>query len=342
MFHHIYVETKAFSYPQTETILKRFSSSVQIEISHYKDVFNRCHQSFSLQKMAPALILACKEDNFVYSGAPVCQNFDHPYFYYTSCVMNCIFDCEYCYLQGMYPSANLVVFVNLEDIFKEVEELLKHHPVYLCISYDTDLLALEGILYYCKKWLAFTKFKPLLTIELRTKCADSKALKELIDSANQLIKEDDSIKNRFIFAFTLSPDIIQTTFEHKTASLKQRLKAVQFVALSGFPVRLCFDPIIYIENWKLVYYELVEQIFAQLSEKDIKDISIGTFRVSKDYLKRMRKQRTDSSVLQFPYENEHGVFHYGTKLGQELLQTICGYLKTYIPQDKIFMWEGIK
>ena len=36
--------------------------------------------------------------------------------------MNCVFDCEYCYLKGMYPSANLVVFVNLEDIFAEVEK----------------------------------------------------------------------------------------------------------------------------------------------------------------------------------------------------------------------------
>ena len=54
--------------------------------------------------------------------------------------MNCIFDCEYCYLKGMYPSANIVVFVNLEDIFAEVAQKLENHSLYLCVSHDTDLL----------------------------------------------------------------------------------------------------------------------------------------------------------------------------------------------------------
>ena len=58
-------------------------------------------------------------------------------------MMNCVFDCEYCYLKGMYPSGNVVLFVNLDDIFDEVYKLLQKHPVYLCVSYDTDLLAVE-------------------------------------------------------------------------------------------------------------------------------------------------------------------------------------------------------
>ena len=45
----------------------------------------------------------------------------------------------------MYPSGNLVIFINIEDIFAELETLLAKHPVYLCVSYDTDLLALENI-----------------------------------------------------------------------------------------------------------------------------------------------------------------------------------------------------
>ena len=52
-------------------------------------------------------------------------------FDYTSCMMNCVFDCEYCYLKGMYPSGNVVLFVNLDDIFDEVYKLLQKHP---CIS----------------------------------------------------------------------------------------------------------------------------------------------------------------------------------------------------------------
>ncbi len=48
----------------------------------------------------------------------------------------------------MYPSANIVVFVNLEDIFAEVAQKLENHSLYLCVSYDTYLLAMEPITGY--------------------------------------------------------------------------------------------------------------------------------------------------------------------------------------------------
>ena len=46
-------------------------------------------------------------------------------------MMNCVFNCEYCYLKGMYPTGNLVLFLNLEDIFEEVRELCRTQQVYL-------------------------------------------------------------------------------------------------------------------------------------------------------------------------------------------------------------------
>lgn len=340
MFHHIYVETRALSHPRTIQLLKRFSDSKIVEIAHYKDVFNRRHQSFINQKNAQSLILAWKEEPFLYAGAPVCQNFNQEYFYYTSCVMNCIFDCQYCYLQGMYPSANLVFFVNLEDIFAELENLLQEHPVYLCISYDTDLLALESLFFYCKEWLLFASRHPALTIELRTKCGDTPALKDLLELEKELSKKDASLRKRFIFAFTVSPENIQKTLELKTASLTKRLMAASLAASFHCPVRLCLDPLLYVGDWKEQYSALIKYIFSFLSSEEIRDISVGTFRVSKEYLKRMRKQRPDSYVLQYPYETEQGVFHYGKQLGGEMVETIVNYFSEYLPSEKIFIWKG--
>ena len=33
--------------------------------------------------------------------------------YYFSHMLNCIYDCKYCFLQGMFNSANFVIFTNL-------------------------------------------------------------------------------------------------------------------------------------------------------------------------------------------------------------------------------------
>ena len=42
-------------------------------------------------------------------------------------IRHLVYDCEYCYLKGMYLSANIVIFVNIEDVLTEVESILKDH-----------------------------------------------------------------------------------------------------------------------------------------------------------------------------------------------------------------------
>ena len=97
-----------------------------------------------------------KDEPFLYKGPDICENFGNRHFYYASTILNCIYDCHYCYLQGMYQSANIVIFVNIEDFFEAVDrELSFLGSMYLCTSYDTDLLALEGILPYSRKWIEF-------------------------------------------------------------------------------------------------------------------------------------------------------------------------------------------
>ena len=119
-FSHVYVEDKARSFPLTAKILEKTKGAVVIPIAHYKDIFDRPRQDTLAQKKDPALILAVREGNRIFKGAPVCQSFGQRNFYYASTVMNCPFDCAYCYLKGMYPSAQPVVFVNFEDYEKEV------------------------------------------------------------------------------------------------------------------------------------------------------------------------------------------------------------------------------
>ena len=328
VFSTIYIEKGLEEHPLVQEITSRFPASNQISISHYKDVFNRSHQNSILQKHAPSLILAAKHGTLLYPGAAVCQSFGNTHFYYTSCSMNCPYDCEYCYLQGMYPSAHLILFVNIEDYFTELTELLQKHPVYLCASYDTDLLALSHLSHLAVKWSQFVKEQPDLTVELRTKSANMAALRTL------------SVSERLILAWTLSPDCVIESWEHKTPSLTARLKAARLAKDLGFLVRLCFDPLLYFPNYKEAYETMLEQVFIYFKPEELYDVSIGVFRCSKDFIKLMRKNRPASALLQYPYENEQGVYHYGTQRSEELLQTIKQLLLSYgVPEEKIFLWE---
>lgn len=334
-FKHIYVEKELLGNGKADNILSHFPDSRVIVIDHYKDVFNRKRQDFSAQRLARNLILASKKGRLVYDGAPVCQDFGNSHFYYTSCIMNCLYDCEYCYLKGMYPSANLVIFVNIEDIFKEVEELLAKFPVYLCVSYDTDLMALESLTGFVSKWVEFTKSHENLTIEIRTKCGRGDLDIEPCD--------------RVIFAWTISPDPVIKQYEHGSAILSARLEAAAHYLKSGWPVRLCFDPMIYIpgghenpmpgKNWKQVYSDMLEEVSTAIDMTKVRDFSVGSFRISEAYLKKMRKVMPVSSAVQYPYILDEGYYHYPKKLTEEMESFLTSKILKIYPDARIFRWE---
>ena len=331
-FHHVYVERKLRGQYDVTGIFDKLSGSRVVWINHYKDIFNRKGQSLAFQKKSPALILAKKEGKLVYNGSKECQSFGNEHFYYTSCMMNCLFDCEYCYLQGMYPSADVVLFMNLDDIFHEVDELLREHGVYLCISYDTDLVALENITGYCRRWIEYAKNRVGLTIELRTKA-------ELSDSFIRMLDEKEC--ENIIFAFTLSTDMIQLSYEHNTPSIQSRIASIMRASQKGLNVRVCFDPLLTyadLSALRKAYGTLIDKLFESVTAQMLYDVSLGEFRVPCDYLKRMRKRRPDSKLLAYQFEIEDGSFCCG-KNGTELADYVEECLRKHLSPEKIYRWR---
>ena len=333
-FSHIYVEKELLGGEEVQAILKKFPKAKLIPIRHYKDLFNRRKQNRALQEKSRKLILSKKEGQRIYPGAPVCQSFSESTFYYASLLMNCPFHCEYCYLQGMYPSANLVLFLNLEDYFSDCQRLIKEKgSLYLCISYDTDLLALEELYPFVERFARFLEEEPDLRIEVRTKAGGESLFRRI---RKMQLSED--AKKRLIFAFTLSPEKIVSEAEHGTAGLKGRLKAVKMAMEEGFTLRLCFDPMLYHADWEKLYTELLETVFREIPMEKLYDVSVGSFRISESYLKAMTKSCGASPYTSFPYENTDGYYHYP----KELLLKMEGFLEQRLleklPKEKIFRW----
>ena len=334
-FSHIYVEREIWGHADVETILKKFPKAKIILIRHYKDLFNRKKQSRFMQERSKKLILAKKEGQRIYPGAPVCQSFSETQFCYSSLIMNCPFHCEYCYLQGMYPSANLVLFLNIEDYFQDCRKWIREKgSLYLCISYDTDLLALEEIFPYVEKFSRFLEGEEKLRIEVRTK-AGGEALFRKIKRA-QLSAE---ARKRLIFAFTVSPEEIVQRAEHSSASLESRLRAAKLLIEEGYSIRLCFDPMIYHEKWKELYNVFLDTVFREISMAKLYDCSVGSFRISETYLKPMLKAFPQSPYTVFPYENTGGYYHYPEKIKEEMEGFLLHKLEENMPREKIFRWS---
>ena len=322
-FTHIYVEERAFAYPLTEQILAKIPDAHVIKIKHYKDVFDRKRQNAPLQKEHQALIIAVRDGSRIFKGAPVCQSFGNKNFYYASSMMNCPFDCEYCYLKGMYPSSNMVVFVNLEDYRADVEEKLREGPMYVCASYDTDLLAMNSLTGHADFWKETALEHEDLLVELRTKAA---------------VDVKDNIPN-VIYAFTLSPEEVVTDLERYTAPLSARISAAAKAIEAGAKVRLCFDPIIKITGWKEAYEKLIGEASSRIDFGKLTDVSVGTFRISGDYLNKMRRAYPASKTAWYPYVIKDGVAQYEPEIDKEMQAFVCGLLEKHIGREKIFTWN---
>lgn len=320
-FSDIYVEKPALTHPRTERILRFFHDANVKTIDCYKDIF---YDSKKHDRSKRSLILCASSDTRVFPGAPVCQNFDERFFYYASSAKNCLYNCEYCYLKGMYPTSHLVIDVDLESVFEDIKNLLDKNPVYLCISYDTDLMALESVIGYVREWMEFASKEDKLLIECRTKCART-------DLWDNLVPDDS-----FIFAFSISPQEIIEAHEHGTPSLNARLGSIRRAIASGHPVRLCFDPMIYIRNWESCYEKMLEAVIETIDLNKVRDISIGSFRISSAYLKRMRKMMPESAVVQFPFDLTNGVYQYPEYIKDEMQSFLYNKLSKNYPAERIY------
>jgi len=300
----LYIEKKAINYNITKHIISKFNPKL-IEISHYKDIFNRTHQNFNWQKDQNRLILAVKDDVSFYKGSKFCNSRGYANFYYSTQILGCIYNCEYCYIGGMYPCGYPVIFVNEDDFINEAEKLKN---AYIPISYETDMLAFEGIYPFHEKWIDLARKRPDLLIESRTKSANAHRL-------------PDNPPPNFLLGFSLSPVEINR-FEKKAPNLEKRIKSLKTAIQKGYRVEIAIDPVIKTDNFKKIYKDFIAYLKSEIDISKI-NIEIGAFRMNKDFLKKLRKTHL-SEVTWYPYEIRQNEARYGDE------KEIIEYVKNLI------------
>lgn len=333
MYHVIYIEYAARDYPLTKIILGSNPDTPIVFVRHYKDVFNRPHQNQLWQRNHPFLILAVKEPPFLYEGPKICQNFGSLAFFYTSFLLNCPFDCKYCYLQGMYPSSGQVAFVNTDDFLSAIATLSQSltaetsqmNAISLAASYDTDLLAFENADFYIDKLDEIAKAYAEIHIEIRTKSARADFFRAHMPRENM------------IYAFSLAPDAIIRKNENRTPSLAARMRAIQTAMDYGFPIRLCFDPVFIGPAYDCLYESFYKEVFSNLDSSKITDVSHGFFRMNETFFRRIARVRQDTNIYSDDYTRQNGIVTYSDICQENTRREHMRILEQFIPKEKIFI-----
>lgn len=319
----LYVEEEIRGHPRTARILNRLNPSRVIACNSYREVFNPRRQHFRLQKKNPSLILAVKHQGWL---QPSPYGLGGRHNYYFSHMLNCIYDCSYCFLQGLYASAHYVVFVNYEDFFRSIAAKMRqlNQQAFFFSGYDCDSLAYEPVTQFVHNALPFFAEQPQAILELRTKSVQITSLLKTSPLANCIV------------AFSLAPQSIISRYEAKTPSLARRLAAMKRLAAKGWPLGIRLDPIMREQGWRQDYQALIAQLASELPAGNVHSITLGTMRFPRPVYDTMTRLHPTAPFLVKDVLASDKQVGLSAELATEMTDFCYRQLKRYFDSSKIF------
>ena len=197
----------------------------------------------------------------------------------------CPMDCTYCILQAYLNNPWLTFYVNIDDLWRELDQALDgsphqppHHPPNrpphqpprpfhrIGTGEFTDSMALDRL----------TGLSALLIEKMAGRTNAVLELKSKAVVLNHLADLDH--RGRTIMAWSLNSPPVMQTLELHSAPLETRLAAAAQCARWGYPLAFHFDPIIYHPDWEEGYRQTIRRLFAAVPKERIAWISLGAFR----------------------------------------------------------------
>ncbi len=195
---------------------------------------------------------------------------------YTS--SGCSAMCLYCYLVCHYNKCSyLRLFVNREQMMQKLIRTANKaiEPLTFEIGSNSDLV-LENTITGNLPW----------TIE-----EFSKSEKGFITFPTKFDMIDDILhcnhRDRVIVRMSVNPSEIIQMVELKTSPLKNRIQAINKLHEAGYRIGILIAPVIFLDNWKELYHQLIEQLFYELSEEVKKVVFFEVIFMTYSYVHRM-------------------------------------------------------
>ncbi len=323
--------------------LKRYSfyDDTLIEVTQdYKAVLSEYQKKTQYVHEAKDTLLIYPHKGRFFHSCPGSDGMVCCHYFVINFGVNCSFDCSYCYLQTYLNTPLLTLFSNVDDLLKQVQEKVERNPSFswrIGTGEYTDSLALDHLTKLSSKLIPFFSELNGVTLELKTKSSNISEILQQKPSEN------------IVISWSLSPDFIAREVERLTAPTQERLEAAASLAKKGFHIGFHIDPIIYYDDWKADYKQLIQDIFERVPANSIRWISMGTFRYSPG-LKQIIRTRYPNEILtrseMFP--SEDGKMRYFAPQRATMYKTIKNWIQekdenlfTYLCMENKAMWERV-
>jgi spore photoproduct lyase len=328
MWNEVYVEEKIQDHPRVKSILGKINKS-PIFIPNYSDLWGRSKKPYLQKRDTLNLFLARKEGQLLKLAPDAYGQMGEPHYYFIH-AYNCIYECQYCYLQGYFNSPDIVLFINHEEILEEMKKTMTEHQgkrVWFHAGEFSDSLALTHLTGELELYHTFCRDNPDAIIELRTKSVNTKELLKLSPLPN------------FIISFSLSPKDIARRIDLKTPSLESRLKAMAQLHESGHPLAAHFDPIVYEDKFREEYAGLLKLMEERHLTKDLHYLSLGVVRFTKDVYREAEKNYPESVIHTGPMvKSFDGKVRYHRPMRLWIMNSVKELsIKHGVPLERIYL-----
>lgn len=325
----LYVEKSADLYPLTAQIRRRLDPQRVEIIDDFQDLFSRRKIPY-LEKRAKRNILLAVKRGALVRKAPAAYGYktDEPHYYHIH-AYNCVYECEYCYLQGYFSSPDLVFFVNHDEILREMAQVLAGHPgknTWFHAGEFSDSLALSHITGELPLYWEFFRQNGNAFLELRTKSMNITQLRALAPLENVIV------------SFSLSADEQAREYDREAPGVVQRLNAMTRLKDLGFKLAVHFDPIIYSADFDEQFARIVQTVNEQIPLDYFEYFSLGVVRFAKDVFKEARRNYPDSALFARQFiQGEDQKMRYVRPFRLGLLEKAREILKKHgCPDEKIY------
>ena len=322
----IYYEPRVTEYELGKELFEKYKDVAKFEIENHNNIEEmRKKENKEFPKMKRNLIIGIRK---THKFVPNNKISDYLVPYTSS---GCTAMCLYCYLVCNYNKcAYLRLFVNREEMLDKIIKTANESEKELVfeIGSNSDLI-LENSITGNLKWTIenFKKaHKGYLTFPTK------------FDMVDDILDVDG--KDRVIIRMSVNPKEIIQKVEMGTSQLEKRVEAINKLKKAGYKVGILIAPVIFMENWKKLYEELIIYLSENLSEEVKKDVFFEVILMTYSYIHRKINEEAFPSAIDL-YNPElmtgrgKGKYTYKQeqrKIGEEFIQ---GLLEKYFPENRI-------
>ena len=252
----IYCEKNIENYQLGKQLMEKYKEVPKIIIDNHNNIEEmRKKENSEFPKMKRNLIIGTRK---THKFVPNHKTSDFLVPYTSS---GCTAMCMYCYLVCNYNKcAYLRLFVNREEMLEKIIKTAEKSEKELTfeIGSNSDLVlenTITGNLVWTIENFANPK-KGMLTLPTKF---------DMVDDILPL-----KHNGKIVIRMSVNPEEIINKVEFGTSRLTGRIEAINKLAEAGYKVGILIAPVILVDNWKILYEQLIKTLNEKLSKK-VKD-----------------------------------------------------------------------